>query len=236
MGLIAGTLAVALAASGAGAAQSQPVGCTSSGSRIIEHGPRAQKVVALTFDDGPSKYTKRVLRLLDGAGVKATFFPVGTAVEGREKLLRQEFAAGMEIGNHTFTHADLGNGGPEATKEMRKQTALIRKVLGYTPCLFRPPYDSFGDDLLKRARALDMSSISGEVDPRDWELPGKEAIVQTVLDNVRSGSIIILHDGGDGPRTQTLAALPTILATLKERGYRMTTVTDLLGYKTIPGR
>jgi peptidoglycan/xylan/chitin deacetylase (PgdA/CDA1 family) len=116
---------------------------------------------------------------------------------------------------------------------MQQATDVIQDVLGYTPCIFRPPYDSVGDDLTQRARALGMSTISGEVDPRDWELPGTDAIVSTVLDNVKNGSIVILHDGGDGPRTQTIAALPKILSTLADRGYKFVTISELLGYKPV---
>ena len=151
-------------------------------------------------------------------------------VSGREALLRQELNAGMEIGNHTFTHADLGNGGPAATSEIQRATDRIRGVLGFTPCLFRPPYRSIGNDLLPRVRRLGMTMVNGDVDPSDWETPGTATIVQRVLAKTRNGSIVILHDGG-GDRSQTVAALPAILRTLEQRGYRLTTVSDLLGYR-----
>jgi peptidoglycan/xylan/chitin deacetylase (PgdA/CDA1 family) len=219
------------------AAAAQATGCKSSGTRIIDNGSRRTKAIALTFDDGPSRFTSRVLRLLKSAGAKATFFPIGARIKGREKLLRQELAQGMEIGNHTFTHADLGNGGPQATTEMRKVHDLIRAVTGFTPCIFRPPYRSVGNDLVPRARRLGMTTVNGDVDPSDWEQPGTNAIVQRVLEKTRNGSIIVMHDGDatdpNADRSQTVAALPRILSTLKSRGYKLVTVSRLLGYRTI---
>jgi peptidoglycan-N-acetylglucosamine deacetylase len=220
-----------LAAQGAQAAT--PTGCKATSSKVIDNGSRSKKVVALTFDDGPSKYTPKILKLLKGAGAKSTFFPVAQNIKGREKLVRSELAAGMELGNHTFTHADLGNFPPETNDEITKATTTIRGATGFTPCLFRPPFRSFGPELNSAVRKLSMTMVNGDVDPSDWETPGTSTIVQRVLDGVRNGSIVIMHDGGDGPRDQTVAALPTILKTLKSRGYSLVTVSTLLGYKTI---
>jgi peptidoglycan-N-acetylglucosamine deacetylase len=235
--ILGGAAAFAIAATTLGAGQpamaaKQPVGCKAAPGKVLDNGSRSKKMVALTFDDGPSPYTTRILDLLKGAGAKATFFPVGQEIKGREKLLRQEFAAGMEMGNHTYTHADLGNGGQLATDEITKQTATIRSVLGFTPCLFRPPFRSMGNDLVPRVKRLGMVLVNGDVDPSDWEMPGTETIVQRVLDGAKNGSIVIMHDGG-GDRSQTVAALPTILKTLKQRGYTLTTVSNLLGYKQV---
>jgi peptidoglycan/xylan/chitin deacetylase (PgdA/CDA1 family) len=137
---------------------------------------------------------------------------------------------GMEIENHSFTHADLGNGGPIATTEMRNATRRIRAVIGYTPCIFRPPFAVQNADLIRRARSLGMSTVGRDVDPFDWQEPGTDAIVSRVLDRTRPGSIINMHDGG-GTRSQTVAALPRIIKGLRDRGYRMTTVSKLLGYR-----
>jgi peptidoglycan/xylan/chitin deacetylase (PgdA/CDA1 family) len=219
----------------------KPTGCKSTIRSVVEHGSRARKRVALTFDDGPSKYTPRVLALLRRAGAKSTFFPVakhpddpGSGVLARKALLKKEFAAGMEIGNHTYTHADLGNGGPPATEEMEKETALIRSVIGFTPCVFRPPYRGVGNDLVPRVNRLGMTTVRGDVEASDWQIPGKQQILDNVLPHTRNGSIIIMHDGG-GDRSQTLAVLPKILAEFKRRGYKLVTVSQLLGFKSTSG-
>lgn len=221
-------------AGGAAMAQTdlQPIGCTSSGSALIKHGPRTQPVVALTFDDGPSRFTTPILNALTAAGIKATFFPTGAEIAGREAILQQLFASGMEVENHTFTHADLGNGGPTATEEMTQASDAIRNAIGFTPCIFRPPFASVGGDLVARARELGMSTVGRDVDPSDWETPGTKAIVTRVLKRTKNGSIINLHDGG-GSRRQTVAAMPKIINKLRARGFSFATVSELLGYPLV---
>jgi peptidoglycan/xylan/chitin deacetylase (PgdA/CDA1 family) len=112
---------------------------------------------------------------------------------------------------------------------LREGNAAIRRATGFTPCLFRPPYGSTSADLVSRANAQGMTSVLWSVDPLDWRTPGTGSIVSTVLRQASGGAIILSHDGG-GPRSQTLAALPQIVRTLKGRGYKFVTLTDLLGY------
>ena len=107
---------------------------------------------------------------------------------------------------------------------------MIRRVTGFTPCLFRPPGGSTGADLVARVRALGMTSVLWNADPFDWRMPGTAAIVARVLAQAGPGGIILNHDGG-GPRGQTLAAAPAIVAALRARGYTFVTVSTLLGYR-----
>lgn len=123
----------------------------------------------------------------------------------------------------------MGGGGAAASSQLRDANAAIRRATGFTPCLFRPPYGSTSADLVNRANAQGMTSVLWSVDPLDWRSPGTGAIVSTVLGQTQGGAIILSHDGG-GPRSQTLAALPQIVRTLKQRGYKFVTLTDLLGY------
>jgi peptidoglycan/xylan/chitin deacetylase (PgdA/CDA1 family) len=104
------------------------------------------------------------------------------------------------------------------TYQVRKTGRYIRAQTGYTPRCLRPPYGAVNSRVYARADALGNKIRLWTVDPRDWSRPGTSVIVRRVLDNVRSGSIVLLHDG-DGDRSQTVAALPTILKTLTARGY-----------------
>jgi peptidoglycan/xylan/chitin deacetylase (PgdA/CDA1 family) len=211
----------------------RPTGCTSSGSKLISNGPRGKKVVALTFDDGPSGGTGKLLSILKANSVVATFFPQADKIEGRLAVVKRAVAAGHEFQNHSLTHADLGNGGQAATDEMRAANDAISAATGFTPCVFRPPFDSYGDDLIKRARALGMSTVKWDVSPADYEEPPAADIISRVLDGTKPGSIIVMHDGeamGESTRPQTRKAVPTIIKKLKSRGYKFVTVTTLLGY------
>ncbi len=203
-------------------------GCRRHGASQVKRGPSV-KQIALTYDDGPSIYTSGFVRELDKLGVPATFFIVGQLVSARASLARQILRNGSMIANHSWNHANLGGGGAGASSQLRDTNAAIRRATGFTPCLFRPPYGSTGSDLVRRVRAQGMTSVLWNVDPSDWRTPGTGAIVSRVLAQTGSGAIILLHDGG-GPRSQTLAALPQIVRSLKRRGYRFVTLTDLLGY------
>lgn len=203
-------------------------GCIRKGAGQVNHGPRG-KEVALTYDDGPSPYTRPLLATLDRLGVPATFFMIGQQVPGQGALLRRMLDEGHELANHSWNHANLGGGGPGASSQLARTNAAIRSATGFTPCVFRPPYGSTSGDLVSRANALGMTSIIWSADPLDWRTPGTGAIVGRVLSQTGPGGIILSHDGG-GNRAQTLAAAPQIIAGLRARGYRFVTVSRLLGY------
>jgi peptidoglycan-N-acetylglucosamine deacetylase len=207
-----------------------PTGCRATGASVRTHGPTNRKVVALTFDDGPAPITGRFLDLMEREQVPGTFFMLGSQVGGRQTMLKRMLAAGFELANHSWSHADLGRNPGRAPGEIRSTNAIIRRASGYTPCLFRPPYGSIGGGLAGAARGQGMLSILWDVDPQDWRTPGAGAIAARILSATRPGSIILMHDGG-GPRGQTLFALGTVIRTLKARGYRFKTVSDLLGLR-----
>lgn len=204
-------------------------GCVVNGPAQVTRGPKVKRV-ALTYDDGPAVLTPSFLKQLKSLGVPATFFMIGQQVAGRAALVRQMLADGNMVANHSWNHANLGGGGPGASTQLSQTNAAIRKVTGFTPCLFRPPYGSTGADLVRRTRAQGMTSILWSVDPLDWRSPGTGAIVSRVISQSGPGAIILSHDGG-GPRGQTLSALPQIVRSLKRKGYSFVTVDELLGYK-----
>ena len=191
------------------------------------NGPRDRKVVALTFDDGPSDYTDDVIRILFREKAKGTFFVLGNQIPGRERLLQRMLGWGFEIGDHSYSHPQF-----PSSAQLSITRDRIRKASGFTPCLFRPPYGAVNRDLIGRAQALGMMTINWDVDPRDWATPGSGAIYRRIVGAAQPGSIILMHDGG-GPRGQTVAALPDVIRTLRARGYRFATVTGLLGHRFV---
>jgi peptidoglycan/xylan/chitin deacetylase (PgdA/CDA1 family) len=199
-------------------------GCLPKGAGFRLAGPADRRAVALTFDDGPGPNTAGVLDVLERRRVPATFFVIGNLVRGRELLLRRALAHGSVLGNHTFTHAYVAGGG---YRQIASTQAVVRGATGYTPCVFRAPGGVISRLLISQARAHGLHTVGWSVDPRDWSRPGSQAIYSRVVSAVRPGAIVLLHDGG-GPRAQTVAALPRIIATLRARGYRFLTVPQLL--------
>jgi peptidoglycan/xylan/chitin deacetylase (PgdA/CDA1 family) len=206
----------------------QPVGCTPAGPAYVTNGARTRHVVALTFDDGPSTYTPAVLDVLRRERTHATFFLIGRQVGGYAAFARRALAEGNMIGDHTWSHPDVSRGGAFAAGQITSTASAIQRATGFRPCLFRAPYGAVSSSLIGLARGLGFTTIQWDVDPRDWSLPGSGAIYSRIVGNVRNGSIVLMHDGG-GPRSQTLAALPGIIHTLKARGYGFVTVTELTG-------
>ncbi len=210
----------------------RPVGCVASGpTRALTTGP-ARKVVAIGFDDGPARDTAAFVRMLERAHTQATFFVIGEQLApSYRSLLLRELRDGDVVGDHSFTHPFLTRTG-NVRSELSRTLGRIRKLSGYTPCIFRPPYGDYNKSVIREARALGMATVLWDVDPSDYRLPGTAAVERRVLSGVRPGSIILSHDGG-GPRGQTLAAYPHIIAALRARGYRIETIPQLLGYRPI---
>jgi peptidoglycan/xylan/chitin deacetylase (PgdA/CDA1 family) len=208
------------------------VGCNSRGvAGAFRHGP-GRREVAIGFDDGPWGDTGAFVRMLERSHARATFFLIGGQLSGtyRATLLR-ELRDGDVLGDHSFSHPDLTRSGG-VYGQLRHTIQAIRSLTGYTPCVFRPPYGAYDGSVLSSARSLGLATVIWNVDPRDWALPGTAAIERGVLSQVQPGSIIISHDGG-GPRGQTLAAYPRIIAALRARGYRIVTIPELLGFRPV---
>ncbi len=208
------------------------IGCRLQGPAIAHpHGP-ARKLVALSFDDGPWSDTPSFVHMIARNRAVATFFMIGRQVTAAyATTLQAELRYGDALGNHTFTHPNL-TGVADIAGQLQPTQAVIERLTGYTPCVFRPPYGAYDARVIGAARALGLATVLWDVDPSDYTQPGVAAIEQRVLAQVRPGSIIISHDGG-GPRGQTLAAYPAIIAALRARGYRFETVPQLLGLHTV---
>jgi peptidoglycan/xylan/chitin deacetylase (PgdA/CDA1 family) len=203
-------------------------GCTASGPSQRFGGPAAGRRIALTFDDGPSVYTPQVLAVLNRYGAHATFFEIGRQVGPLAAAARAVIRSGDVIGDHTWSHPDLD--AANASAQLRSAREVIHRVTGFRPCLMRPPYGVAPPDVVGIARSLGLLTIQWDVDPADWSRPGAAAIARRVLSAAHPGSIVVMHDGG-GDRSETVAALRTIVPELAARGYHLVTVPQLLGLR-----
>lgn len=185
--------------------------------------------IALCFDDGPyPPYTSQILSILQSYGIHATFFVIGQQAASNPGLVLQEYQTGNAIGNHTWDHPELIYLSPAQIRtELLSTSNEIASITGQTPIVFRPPYGEFNSTVQSIAASLGLSTVLWNVDPKDWSLPGVNVIIQNVLNSTKNGSIILMHDGG-GDRSETVAALPTIISTLLQRGYRFVTVPQMI--------
>ncbi len=179
----------------------------------------------MTFDDGPQAgNTEQILAILAQNNVKATFFQVGANLAAAPDLGRAVRDAGHAIGNHTWSHQEAP---ADPADEVHRADATIQSVYGGPTAIFRPPYGNFDNGVVNVALDDNDGVILWSVDPNDWDMPGTDVIVDNVLAGVTPGGIVLMHDGG-GDRSQTIAALPRIIAGLRTKGYRFVTVPELL--------
>ena len=175
------------------------------------------KVLYLTFDDGPSGYTQPILDALARHGAKATFFMLGRQTNGKQDLLRAMYDAGHGIANHTYNHPYLTSlSMPRFRDEV---TATSAAIGGLDHGCLRPPYGASNKTVRAEASELGYTLVTWTIDPRDWSRPGAATIAQRVISRAFPGAIVVMHDGG-GDRTQTVAALETILTELGAEGYQ----------------
>lgn len=190
------------------------------------------KVVALTFDDGPHPTeTAKIVELLEKYGAKATFFVVGKNAENYPDALRMVAAGGHEIANHTYSHASFGaSSADEVRREIARAEDAIFSVSGARPTLFRPPEGRITKNVVTVSREMGYDVILWSIDTRDWAHRGTAEIVANIKKNVTPGSIILFHDYISGER-HTLDVLGVILPYLSSLGYRFVTVSELMGEK-----
>jgi peptidoglycan-N-acetylglucosamine deacetylase len=198
--------------------------------------------LALTFDDGPDrKWTPDILDILKDKNVKASFFVVGSNAEIYPELLQRIMAEGHDIGNHTFTHPNLGELPSQLVRlEINANQRLTEAVTERSMRLFRAPYlgdtdPTTGDEIvpMEIAQSMGFTTVGVNVDPGDWQKRSPDEIIQRVLAQLdepdrAKGSIVLLHDSG-GDRSATVAALPKLIDTLRARGYTLVPVSELAG-------
>ncbi len=198
---------------------------------------RRRRELALTFDDGPGPYTVNVIDALRRLRAAATFFQIGFMIPlfpKAERAARGDHR--IVLGDHTDTHPQLARLPARAQDgQITVQAQELRKAGAPYPRLFRPPFGSFNRATEALARRKRMLIVLWSVDSQDYRRPGVPAVVHNVLAGARPGAIVLMHDAG-GERSQTVAALPTIIHALRKRGYRLVTVPRLLADNPPPRR
>ena len=224
-----------LSGSGAGSfAATQLAAETGAINRTLAYTPYVRvagsqhREVALTFDDGPGPYTPEILSILGQQSVPATFFEVGVLEQYFPASTSEIVARGYTVGDHTYAHAPMSHLSPADQKSQLLQDArLVQRYGAAFPRLFRPPYGLWNSATLALLRKYRMLMVLWTVDTSDYRRPGISEIVKSVVAGAKPGAIILMHDAG-GNRSETVAALPKIIAELRARGYRFVTVPRLL--------
>jgi peptidoglycan/xylan/chitin deacetylase (PgdA/CDA1 family) len=192
-----------------------------------------RRILALSFDDGPSDSTPAVLDLLREHDARATFFVVGRYVEEHPETVRRA-AEGHELGNHTFDHVDAAYERDDDVlrDQIARTSAAIERVAGAAPTLIRPPYGKDVARVARLGRELGLTdTILWSAQGWDWDATPADEIAKLVLRDCGPGGIVVLHDGvpprGGPSREPMLAALAQILDTLSGEGYELVTVSEL---------
>ncbi len=185
--------------------------------------------VALTFDDGPNPYyTPQVLAVLQRYRIKATFFDVGYLVADYPNIVRQEYNQGNIVANHSWSHPELTLLSASAIQsQITTASNAIKAAIGVRPSFFRPPYGAINHTVLALAKSAGVTTVLWDASAGDWKLPGVSVIVSKILHYLHDGAIILLHDGG-GNRSQTVAALPILISTIENLGYKFVTIQQLV--------
>jgi peptidoglycan/xylan/chitin deacetylase (PgdA/CDA1 family) len=202
---------------------------------VIWHARTTERVVALTFDDGPCHpYTEQLLDTLDREGVRATFFQIGNNIR-REPNLAAEVASRHVVGNHTFTHPHLTWSRPRTIREeLERAQDAIHDATSTLPTIFRVPHGWYGPQIISTAVELGFQCVGWSVMAWDWNRPPREKIQHRILRGISPGGVTLLHDGQDtdafpeADRSRTIAAVPYIIEDLKEAGYGFLTLPELM--------
>jgi peptidoglycan-N-acetylglucosamine deacetylase len=194
----------------------------------VESRETSKRVVGLSFSGGPSPYTPQVLDLLERYHAHATFFVIGENLLTRSRILERMLVTGNEIGNGTWSAAHPASlTDTELARDLRRTNAEIGATVPFQPCLTRAPYREQVGRFGRIARTVGLTDALWSVDPRDFDSRSPVTIVSRVLDDVRPGSVVILHDGGTA-RWATVQALKVLLEDLEQRGYRVESISQLL--------
>jgi peptidoglycan/xylan/chitin deacetylase (PgdA/CDA1 family) len=186
-----------------------------------------KKFIALTFDDGPSEHTTRILNTLEKHNVPATFFVQGNHIEGGREIIKRAFRMGCEIANHSWTHPNLTLAtlsADEIKKELLDTSDALEKITGTRPQIFRPPYGAFNDALKTVCAETNLPIINWSVDPLDWEHKNADKICEIVFAKLHEGAIVLSHD----MYSSTADAYEQIIPRLILDGFTLVTVSELM--------
>lgn len=198
-----------------------------SGPKAISRWPTGQKLVALTYDDGPNpQITPRLLALLREKQVRATFFLLGDSVRAYPSLVEQIADAGMEIGNHSDTHPQFTKLSEQAIRDQleRNQQRILSAAPGVAVRVMRPPYGAYNSQVLRIAEQMGYKVILWDVDTNDWRRRTSQQMIATIMSSARDGSIILMHDRYE----TTLETTAAVIDGLRAQGFRFVTVSEML--------
>lgn len=186
-----------------------------------------EKVVAMTFDDGPHpKLTPKLLDILKERGIRATFYVIGRNAAEYPEIMKRMIDEGHEVGNHTWTHPYLTRLSTSSVQsEMSKTADIIVKTTGKKAVTMRPPYGAINTRLRHLfTDDMELPVIMWSVDPRDWQRPGSSVVTSRIVEGAHPGAIILAHDIHPG----TITAMPAAFDQLTRKGYKFVTVSELL--------
>lgn len=187
-------------------------------------------MVALTFDDGPSIHTEKILDLLEQYDSRATFFVIGNLVESRRETIERAFDMGSEIMGHSWDHRNLTKlSAREISTQVTDTANAIESVTGLRPQMYRTPYGAVNDRVRDVSGELGFAIISWSVDPRDWQTRNTDAVHAAIMRNVKDRAIILSHD----LYGTTADAMERVIPELLELGYQLVTVSELMFYSDI---
>ncbi|MCL1998154.1 MAG: polysaccharide deacetylase family protein [Turicibacter sp.] len=203
---------------------------------IVPEVPQRRAMVALTFDDGPSTHTSSILDLLEEYNARATFFLLGDRVRSRPNTVRRIYALGNEIGNHSWSHTRFTEiTFDEIVRELEMTGTAISELVDYQPILARPPFGSTNQVVKDAFAEAGYAVIMWSLDTLDWKYRDSDWIYNIIMDEVRDGSIILLHD----LHAQTAVAMERVIPSLIEADFDLVTVSELLAYfygELVPGK
>lgn len=193
-----------------------------------ENGP----MIALTFDDGPSSETPKILDVLAAYNARATFFIVGNRARNFSEILARTAEEGHEIASHTWSHQKLTNlTQADIKSQIQQSLAAIGNVTDAPVSLLRPPYGSYNGDVKEVCRNLGLSIVLWDIDTEDWKTDSADATYQAIMDEVHEGCIILCHD----LKASTAEAMERVIPDLIAQGYRLVTVSELLSHTETGG-
>ncbi|RHV42404.1 polysaccharide deacetylase [Firmicutes bacterium OM04-13BH] len=182
---------------------------------------KQRPMIALTFDDGPGEYTEELINCLVENNAKATFFMLGQNVEAYPEIAKELSDAGMELGNHSYSHPDLVTIGADATAQQVSNTdAALKAATGFEATVMRPPGGSFNDSV---KAAIDHPLIIWSIDTRDWATKSEDQTYQVVMDNAQDGSVVLMHDIHEWSVKAAIRMIPDLIA----KGFKLVTVSEL---------
>lgn len=184
-------------------------------------------MIALTFDDGPSKHTSRLLDIFATHGGKGTFFVIGNLIDSRADTVKRMSDEGHEVAGHSWSHRQLTKlTSDELTDQLMTTRAKICEVTGVDSTVIRPPYGAFNSDVKEVCSNLGIVMVNWSVDTLDWKNKNADMVYNTIMNDVKDGDIILCHD----LHGTTVDAMERVIPDLIEKGYQLVTVSELLSY------